>query len=84
MQEMLDYNFFGKTTTYKHRVKLPGGIEIDLAKVINKFRHWTIKQALAFSPIVAMTNLTSGLTQHQLLNGRVKKYIKNRIIEQIV
>ena len=76
MQEMKDYNFFGKTTTYKHRVKLPGGIEIDLAKVINNFRRFTITQALAFSPIVAISNVTAGVTNHQILKWVGKKIYK--------
>lgn len=77
MQEMLDFNLFGKTTTMKLKMELPNGKSVDLSKVINKFRHWTIKQALAFSPIVAMTNLTSGITQFQMLKWGGRKIYKS-------
>ena len=66
MKEMIDYNFFGKTTTMKMETNILGQ-KVDMAKVLMWFRGFAIKQALGFSPIVALTNVTSGITQNQFL-----------------
>jgi len=63
---MLDYNFYGKTTTMKIETNILGQ-KIDLAKVLMGFKGFAITQALAFSPIVALTNVISGVTQNQFL-----------------
>ncbi|MDR1019045.1 MAG: hypothetical protein LBM02_10145 [Lachnospiraceae bacterium] len=66
MKEMLDYNFYGKTTTMKMETTILGQ-KIDLAKVLMAFRNTAIGQALGFGPIIAITNETSGITQHQIM-----------------
>lgn len=63
-KEMLDYNFYGKTTTMKMETEILGQ-KIDMAKVLMWFKGFAVKQALGFSPIVALTNVASGITQHQ-------------------
>lgn len=66
IKEMLNYNFFGKTTTMKMETNILGQ-KVDMAKVLMWFRGFAIKQALGFAPIVALTNVTSGITQNQFL-----------------
>ena len=66
IKEMLNYNFYGKTTTMKMETNILGQ-KIDMAKVLMWFRGFAIKQALGFAPIVALTNVTSGITQNQFL-----------------
>lgn len=63
---MLDYNYYGKTTTMKIETNVLGQ-KIDLAKVLMGFKGFAITQALAFSPIVSLTNVISGVTQNQFL-----------------
>ena len=65
-KEMLDYNFFGKTTTMRMETNILGQ-KVDMAKVLMWFRGFAVKQALGFSPIVATTNVLSGVIQHQFL-----------------
>lgn len=65
-KEMRDYNFFGKTTTMKMETNILGQ-KVDMAKVLMWFRGFAVKQALGFSPIVALTNVVSGVTQNQFL-----------------
>lgn len=66
IKEMLNYNFYGKTTTMRMETNVLGQ-KIDMAKVLMWFRGFAIKQALGFAPIVALTNVTSGITQNQFL-----------------
>lgn len=63
---MLDFNYYGKTTTMKIETNILGQ-KVDLAKVLMGFKGFAITQALAFSPIVALTNVISGVTQNQFL-----------------
>lgn len=65
-KEMLDYNFFGKTTTMKIETTILGK-KIDFAKILLAFRNFSTKMALSLSPIVSVTNVLSGLTQHAII-----------------
>lgn len=66
MEEMIDYNFYNKTTTMKIEYDVFGK-KVDLGKVAMTFKNFGITQALALSPIVATTNFTSGLTSYSFL-----------------
>ena len=73
---MLDYNFYGRTTTMKIETNVLGQ-KVDLAKVLMGFKGFAITQALAFSPIVALTNVASGFTQAQFLKWTGKNIYSN-------
>ena len=69
IDEMFDFNFYGKTTPAKVQFKLPGSDRvIDLSKFLIGLKHLGVKTSLAFSPIVGITNFTSGLTQNLLMS----------------
>lgn len=73
MKEMLDFNFYGKTTSSKIEFEIPVGAgkvhTVDMSKFLFGFKNFGIKAALAFSPIVAMTNFSSGVVQNLILSG---------------
>ena len=70
MAEMFDYNFYGKTTPAKVQFKVPGSDRvIDLSKFLIGLKHLGVKTSLAFSPIVGITNFTSGITQNLLMSA---------------
>lgn len=68
MTESIDFNFFGKSTSNKMEIEVPiMGRTFDLSKTLFQLKNMSIKFALAFSPVVAMTNVTSGLTQNAIM-----------------
>jgi hypothetical protein len=73
MKEMLDFNFYGKTLSTKIELDIPIGAgkvkTIDMSKFLFGFRNLGINFALAFSPIVAMTNFSSGVVQNLIMSG---------------
>jgi hypothetical protein len=70
MKEMLDFNFYGKTTSTKIEFDVPIlGRTVDMSKFLFGFKNLGINFALAFSPIVAMTNFSSGVVQNLILSG---------------
>lgn len=73
MKEMLDFNFYGKTLSTKIELDIPIGAgrtkTIDMSKFLFGFRNLGINFALAFSPIVAMTNFSSGVVQNLIISG---------------
>lgn len=68
MQEMMDFNFYGKTTTNKIEFELFGK-PYDLSKFLFMLKGFSITSALAFSPIVAATNLSSGVIQNMIMSA---------------
>lgn len=70
MKEMLDFNLYGKTMSTKIEFEVPIlGRTVDLSKSLFWFKNLGINFALAFSPIVAMTNFSSGVVQNLILSG---------------
>ena len=71
MQEMMDFSFYGKTTSgkIKFEVPIPGRdpVKIDLSKFLFSIKNLSISTALAFSPIVAATNFSSGVIQNAIM-----------------
>lgn len=68
MTESIDFNFFGKSTSNKMEIEIPiMGQTIDFSKTLFTLKNMSIKFALAFSPVVAMTNVTSGITQNVIM-----------------
>lgn len=68
-KEMMDFNFYGKTVTSKIEFKVPGMAKpIDLSKTLFGLKSFSIVSALAFSPVVAATNFSSGLLQNAMLS----------------
>lgn len=76
MKEMIDFNYFGKTLSTKIEFEIPwtnGSTRtVDLSKFLFNFRNLGIKFALAFSPIVAMTNFSSGVIQNLIMSATGK------------
>ena len=70
MQDMMDFNFYGKTTSSKVEFEVPIlGKTIDLSKALFMLKGLSITSALAFSPIVAATNLSSGMIQNMIMSA---------------
>lgn len=75
MEEAMDYNFYGKTTTFHKEISIPlmkdkdgNPLRVDIGKVAVWFRQLSVKAALKFSPITAATNFTSGWTNNILMS----------------
>ena len=68
MKEMMDFNFYGKTTSAKIEFDI-NGEPYDLSKFLFGVKSLGIKFALAFSPIVAATNFSSGVIQNAMMAG---------------
>lgn len=72
MKEMMDFNFYGKTVTSKieFEVNILGKQRnIDLSKFLFGLKSFGITSALAFSPIVAATNFSSGVIQNAMMTA---------------
>lgn len=65
IKEAIDYNMYGKTTSAKIELTVPftDGKRVDLSKTLFGLKTLGVINALALSPIVAATNLMSGITQ---------------------
>ena len=68
MQESMDFNFFGKTVTSRLEFEAMGQT-FDLTKFVFGIKNMSVKFALAFSPIVAMTNVSAGITQNAIMRA---------------
>jgi len=61
MMEHIDSFYYGRSVS--HRLKFDiGGTTVDFTKLANKLRNFSVNIGLGLSPIVSMTNFTSGLT----------------------
>lgn len=74
-KESMDYNFYGKSTTFHKEISIGlmkdkdgNPVRLDLGKIAVWFRHLSVKAALKFSPITAFTNFTSGWTNNILMS----------------
>lgn len=71
LQDHIDHVYYGRTTSFNHRFIIPlskaglgEDITVDMAKVADAVRILSVKAALMFSPVTAMTNFIGGLYQN--------------------
>ena len=75
--EMIDFNFRGKTVSRKFEVPIGNGQTVDLSKLAFKLKGFGVFSALAFSPIVAATNLIGGIMNHSIMHMTGRKLYKS-------
>lgn len=70
MKEMIDFNFYGKTMSTKIEFEVPIlGRTVDMSKFLFGLRNFGVSMALAFSPVVAMTNFSGGVVQNLIMSA---------------
>lgn len=84
-KEMYDFNIHGKTVSKKIEVTV-GNRTLDLSKMLFGLKNFGVFQALAFSPIVAATNLIGGMTQltmNHIVGRRLHKGANTRALANL-
>lgn len=84
-KEMIDYSFFGKRVSTQWKTKIAGK-EYDFTKLAFGFKNLAIGASLGLSPIVALTNFTSGLVQSAIINltnRDMYKGVNGRVISEL-